>query len=83
VRPNVELHVGELVLHGLSPRDRAGVGETFEREMARLFAEQGNPLGRRGYVGRLDGGSFETKPDSTPEAIGIQIARATYRSLGQ
>ena len=40
---NIELHIEELVLHGFEPGDRHRIGEAIERELARLFAEQGTP----------------------------------------
>ena len=38
---NIELHIEELVLHGFSPRDRDAIGEAVQRELTRLFVEQG------------------------------------------
>lgn len=83
MRPNVELHIEELVLHGLSPYDRFRIGDALERELNRLFIERGVPPVQGGYIGRLDGGAFEAKPDATPEVMGDSIARAVYRSLGR
>jgi len=82
---NVELHIEELVLRGFSPGDRYRIGDAVERELSRLFTEQGTPpsLARGGDIGRLDGGSFEAKPGSRAETIGIQAARAVYGSLRQ
>ena len=80
---NVELHIEELVLHGFAPGDRYRIGDAVERELSRLFAEQGTPpaLARGGDIGRLDGGSFEAKPGSRAETIGIQAAQAVYGGL--
>src|SRR3712207_3298477 len=57
---NIELHIEELVLHGFAPGDRYRIGEAVQRELARLFAEQGVPpsLVGGGEVAHLDGGSF-------------------------
>ena len=38
---NIELHIEELVLHGFAPKDRYTIGEAVQRELSRLFAEQG------------------------------------------
>jgi len=80
---NVELHIEELVLHGFAPEDRYRIGDAVERELSRLLAEQGMPplLARSGEIAGLDGGSFEAKPDSRAEAIGIRLAGAVYRGL--
>ena len=82
---NVELHIEELVLHGFAPGDRYRIGDAVERELSLLFAEQGTPpsLARGGDIGRLDGGSFEAKPGSGAETIGIRAARAVYGGLGR
>lgn len=83
MRPaNIELHVEELVLHGFDPRDRHRIGQTAEQELGRLFAERGAPLARSGELADLDGGSFEVRPGSGAEAIGVQVARAVYGGLG-
>jgi hypothetical protein len=80
---NVELHIAELVLHGFAPGDRYRIGETIERELARLFAEQGTSqlLRQRSEIERLDGGAFEVKPGIRAEAIGAQVAQTVYRGL--
>lgn len=83
MNPNVELHIEEVVLHGFLPGDRYRIGDALEHELSRLFTEQGMPLVHGGYIGRLDGGAFEVKPDSTPEATGASVAGAVYRSLSQ
>jgi hypothetical protein len=80
---NVELHIAELVLHGFEPGDRYRIGDAMERELARLFTEQGTPPSRgqgRG-VACLDGGAFEVKPGSKAETIGVQVARAAHGGL--
>ena len=83
MKPNIELHIEELVLHGFEPGDRYRIGEAAERELFRLFTERGTPpsLAHRREAARLDGGSFEAKRDSTVEAIGAQVARAVYGGL--
>lgn len=80
---NIELQIEELVLHGFAPGDRYRIGEAVEREMTRLFAEQGTPpsLPQRGEIARLNGGAFEVKPGSGAEAIGVQVGQAVYGGL--
>ena len=43
VKKRVEVHIGELVLHGLAPAQRRAVREAVEREVARRVASGGVP----------------------------------------
>ena len=83
--PAVELHIGELVLHGFAPAGRYTIADAVERELARLFAERGVPLGLApgGEIDRLDGGQLQLAPGSDGQAIGLGVAQAVYRSLGR
>jgi hypothetical protein len=81
MRPaNVELHIEELVLHGFAPGDRYSIGDAVQRELQRLFAEQGaSPrLAQDGEVAHLDGGAFKMAHGAGAEVIGAQIAQALY-----
>lgn len=80
---DVELHIEELVLHGFASGDRTRIGQAVERELTRLFAEQGTPLSlsQGSDIERLDGGAFEVAPNSKAESIGVHVARAAYRGL--
>jgi len=82
---NIELHIEELVLHGFAPKDRYAIGEAVQRELARLFAEQGVPpsVGRGYEAARLDGGSFHIAEGSKGDAIGAQVAQSVYGGLGR
>jgi hypothetical protein len=82
---NVELHIEELVLRGFAPGDRYRIGEAMERELARLFDEQGvSPsLAQGGEFAHLDGGVFKVASGSKPEAIGAQVAQAVFRGLSR
>ncbi|HEY9435178.1 MAG TPA: hypothetical protein VI260_27295 [Blastocatellia bacterium] len=84
MRPaNVELHIEELVLHGFAPGDRYRIGEAVERELQRLFAEQGAPapLAQSAERGYLDGGTFESPRAASAETIGAGIAQNLYGGL--
>jgi len=83
MRPSaIRLHIGELVLHGFEPGDRARVGAALEAELARLLAA-GDPeaLARAGRVARLDGGAFELAAHAGPELAGARLARVVYDGL--
>ena len=81
---NVDLHIEELVLHGFEPADHDRIGEVLQRELSRLFVEEGIPpsLTRGAGIDRVEGGPFEAQPGSGAEAIGALVARAVYGGLG-
>lgn len=82
---SVELRIEELVLHGFADSERYRIGDAIERELTRLFTEQGAPptMAQGGEIAQLDGGTFEVKPDPDAETTGVQLAQAIYRGLGQ
>jgi hypothetical protein len=84
LKPNVELHIEELVLHGFAPGDRHAIARAVESEIARLIGERGLSFvaGEDISVARLDGGSFQVQPSAGPDAIGGQIAQGVYGGLG-
>jgi hypothetical protein len=84
MKQNIELHIEELVLHGFAPKDRYAIGEAVQRELTRLFSEQGvHPALGKGYgVAKLDGGAFQVKQGSKADTIGVQVARSVYGGLG-
>ena len=83
MKPNIELHIEELMLDGFAPGDRHRIGEAVQQELARLFGEQGVPpsLAQGGAIARLDGGAFNITPGSQPEAIGNQVSQAVFGGL--
>lgn len=86
MRPkNIELHIEELVLDGFEGNDRQGIGEAVERELSRLFTEQGVPpsLELGGGIEKLNGGEFKITSDSSAEVIGARAARAVYGGLNR
>jgi hypothetical protein len=85
VKPDIDLQIEELVLHGFAPGDRYRIGEAVEHELARLFDEQGVPpsLVRGSGIERLDGGAFEVAHGSKSEVVGAQAARAIYGGLSR
>lgn len=82
-QPNIELHIEELLLHGFAPGDRYLIGEAVQRELTRLFAEQGVPplLANGRGIAYLNGGSFHVASGSKAEAIGTQVAQSVYGGM--
>ena len=94
---NLRVHIGELVLHGFPPGDRARIADAVQAELARLFTEGGVPaaLTTGGAVERIDAGGFHTAAAVAPastgslqtanaartETTGAQIAQTVYGRL--
>jgi hypothetical protein len=82
-QPSIELHIEELVLHGLpltrsqSPMVKAAV----ETELARLLTEQGLSHSSAAAMPHLSAGSTQLTKDNQPAHLGHQIAQAVYGSL--
>ncbi len=82
---NIEVDIEELVLYGFAPGDRYRIGDAVERELTRLFAEQGTPpsLNQDAAIARLDGGAFDVRTESKAPTVGAQIAQAVYGGLSR
>jgi hypothetical protein len=86
MRPrNIEVNIEELVLDSFAGNDRKSIVESVERELTRLFTEQGVPpsLNWGREIECLDGGGFEVAQGSKPEAIGAKVAKAVYGGLNK
>lgn len=82
MKPDIELHIDELVIHGTSPTDRRRVGEAVELELARLLRERGIPgIERNVSLDRLDAGSITVSSSVRGETMGAEIARSLYEML--
>jgi len=82
---SIEVFIDELILHGFAASDRHRIKAAVERELGRLFSEQGAPsaLAQTGEIATLDGGTVEVAPGSHVEAVGTQVARALYGGLSR
>ncbi len=83
IPPNIEVHIEELVLHGFASKDRYAIGEAVQRELQRLFTEQGLPESlAAGYeVTTLNAGAFTVKPGTKANKMGAQVAQSVYAGL--
>ncbi|HZS39127.1 MAG TPA: hypothetical protein VFF06_19985 [Polyangia bacterium] len=75
-RPKIEVHIGELVLHGFRHADRHAIGDALAGELARALAAAPLPpsLAKTARVPSLDAGSVRVAPAAAPKAIGAQVA---------
>ncbi len=82
---NIELHIEELVLHGVAPGDRHAVGGAVQAELTRLFAESGAPRGLAagGSVGRIDAGTVNLTNGAGADGLGTGVARAVHGGLNR
>jgi hypothetical protein len=83
MKPDIELRIEELVLHGVSRADARRVGAAVEAELGRMLAEQGLPSGLRGgaEIGAIDAGQVSLGAAARPESTGEAVARAVYGGL--
>ncbi|MGI8917683.1 MAG: hypothetical protein ACR2H6_03700 [Pyrinomonadaceae bacterium] len=84
-RPSVNFHIDELVLHGFESARRYAIGDAMQRELTRLFTEEGAPVAITDDVeiAHLNGGAIDVSPSANGEATGIQLARKIYGGLAQ
>ena len=80
---SLRLHIEEVVLHGFDPRERYTVGDAVQQELTWLMTERSVPslLDAPRLAERLDAGTFHVTPNSRPQALGAQVARAVYGGL--
>ncbi len=81
MKPNIELHIDELVLHGFDHGDGHRVGEAVEKELTRLLTEQGLPVAESIDIERLDGGSCRFSPVCDARAVGRVVAESIHKGL--
>ena len=84
---NIELHIERLILDGLplTRREGALVQAAVETELARLLQAGGlaSGLAGGGLTPRLHAAPVTLTAGAEPAALGAQIARSVYGSLGQ
>ena len=80
---NLEIEIEEMVLQGYPSADRHAIARAVERELARIFAEEGVPpsLSQRGEMAHIDAGGFEAAAEAGAEKVGAQVARSVYGGL--
>jgi len=77
LRPDVELHIDELVLEGVPARDRAAVAEALRAELGRMIGENGLPPALSAPRETPDTAArvLQTRGTGGPEALGRSLAR--------
>ncbi len=84
MKPRIlEISIDRLVLGGFAAEDGARIRVSIERELARLFAEQGlsEGLTEGVSIARLSGGEIGVESGVHAEPAGTHIARAIYGAM--
>jgi hypothetical protein len=81
-RGNVELNIEELVIRGVSPRDRHGIVQEIEQELTRLINEGGMPPAFGTPVDKERPRASTKSQRIQNESVAKQIARDIYQGLG-
>ena len=74
------IRIERVILDGIDlPRsEESRFRANLERELARLFTEQGSPVHSSSAIATVDGGVIQT----TNASMATQVARSVYASLG-
>lgn len=83
MRPQIELHIEELVLEGFSPGDRYRIGNSLERELIRLLEdyEISESLSSKVNIDRIDAGVIEVNTRLGGRDLGTKLGRAIYKVI--
>jgi hypothetical protein len=86
MKPDIEIHIEELVLRGFPHGDRHRIAGAIEQELTRLFSDRQDlprMIEHAGHIEAVDGGQCRIDPGAKPGSIGQQIARAVYKGIGE
>lgn len=80
---NVEVRIGEVVLHGIGGHRRAAIEDALRGELALLLTERVRATPDALHAARVPShmASLHVPRGSTDAAIGRHIARATLRAI--
>jgi len=84
MKPDIEIHIEELVLRGFPHGDRYRIGGAIEQELTRLFSDRQDlprMIEHAGHIETVDGGQCRIDPGAKPGNIGQQIARAVHKGI--
>jgi len=75
----IEVHIEELVLHGLEPAKRWLVADAFEQELRGLLTAKGVPSQWLSSPERIEGNEISSSSLTKPDRAGAEIAGAAYQ----
>ena len=76
----IEVRIDELALDGVQPTDREGVAEATSRELTRLLGTSNAWAGGPTSVD-VDADELARGGGTTPDALGVDVARAVHGRL--
>lgn len=84
MKPNIELEIEEIVLHGFPPGAPARISKAVESELLRLLTEHGlaPSLHTRGAPPCVRADAIRMTSADNPDELGRGIARAVYVGIG-
>ena len=82
-QPGIQLDIEALALVGFEAPQARRIATALESELSRLLQEEGaaQAWDHSQEVAQLEVGLIQISPRHSPEAIGIQAARAIYQGL--
>lgn len=72
----IEVHIEELVLHGVDPQSRAAIGDKLKSELSELVAQRGLPETWLSNQERLDAAVIHARTSRNAQPMGASIAQA-------
>jgi hypothetical protein len=80
-RRPIRIHIQELVLHGVDPRDRHAIGDAVQNELRDALASRQLDLRDARAIDRLDAGTLRTQRGARMRGLGTQIGGALAGTL--
>jgi hypothetical protein len=83
MKPSLELHIEQMVLHGFPRLDSRKLREVVQQQLTTLLNQSTDAVSvlRAARILKLDGGVFRSAPGAGVEDIGTRIARKVYGCL--
>ena len=78
MKPNVKVHIGELVIIGQQVGDRAAFADALQRELTQLLSQ---PRGGVSTASRSRISAGTIAPTHSTQKLGRRVARATYNAI--
>jgi hypothetical protein len=75
----IRIHIRELVLHGIDPRDRRAIADTVQRELSGFRESRRITEGHS--IDHLDAGTLRIQPRTHMRGLGRHIARTLRGAL--